>query len=323
MSDVRLRDDEAIRFDELLVQPADVQDPVHRRRETWLKRIGVTLIIGGSGFLVFFLFEFVRMYFVFNRNPGMHFAQFYGLLGETISGSVALMGLGGIVYSFVFLAEQVRAAREAHLQQDMPIVFVAPRLFWDVGGVSNGRLNAKNLFLYVGVRNVGDAAATHIKIGIQKLTYQGKDGDEQEISIPGLAKQAIDYLPGKETTVANRYRESMEWLLTEKCPGLLDAMFHYASADDDLPALKMHISVSFRTIRGAAFCSCGSASWSPKQCRDTKLHRQSKFLCDFAVARNKFDAGKGGLDRFFGGAEDNPLITIVEMTDKDKCDDCK
>lgn len=323
MSDVKLRDDDATRFDELLVQPADVQDPVQQRRETRLKRIGITVILTGSGFLIFFLIEFVRMYFAFNINPNMHFAQFYGLLGETISGSVALMGLGGIVYSFAFLAEQVRTAREAHLQQDMPIVFVAPRLFWNVRGVSNGCLNAKNLILYVGVRNVGDAAATHIKIGIQKLTYRANVGDEHEISIPGLAKQSIDYLPGKETTVANRYRESMEWQLTEKCPGLLDAMFHYASAENDLPALRMHISVSFKTIRGARFCSCGSAFWSPKQCRDTKLHKQRNFLCEFAAARKEFDDRKGGLDRFMGAAEENPLITIVEMTDKDKCDECQ
>jgi hypothetical protein len=323
MIDVRLRNDEAIRFDELLVHPSAVEDPLYKRREKWLKRAGITLIMLGSGLLVFFIVEFQRMYFFSNKQPGIHFAEFYGLFGETISGSVALMGIGGLIYSFVFLAEQVKAAREVHLQQDMPIVFVAPRLLWRVADASNKRLNTKYLILYVGVRNVGDAAATHIKIGIEQLTYRTEAGDEQEISIPGLAMQSIDYLPGRETAVGNRYREAMEWTLTEKCPGLLDAMFHDGSEDAEVPALKMHISVSFKTIRGARFCSCGSALWSPMQCRDTKLHKQRTFLCEFAAARKEFEAGKCGLDRFMREAEDNALVTIIEMTDQAKCDECK
>jgi hypothetical protein len=315
--------DDLVRFDELLLQPWDVDDPGYKRREKWQKAAGIGLVLFGFGMLTFFLVEFVRMHFWGVHRSLMEYAQFYGELGETISGSVGLMGLGGLIYSFVFLAQQVKEARDAHLRQDMPIVFVAPRLLWAIARASNGSIVARKLALYVGIRNIGDTPATQVAISVRKLVYSAKNGSQREVPLPGFARQLIDYLPARQETIGDRYLESMEWPITEQCPELIDSMFSYRLQDAESPALRMEISASFKTIRGVKFCSCGSAVWSPKHCRNVKDHKQPDFLHEFEQARMEFDRQKGGLDKYLQGADDNPLVPVIETIDRDKCEECK
>jgi len=313
---------DASRFDELLVQLTAPKEAAHKR---WIRRAiwfgSLAFMAMGAAFFVFFVWEFTSVFIV--RHPAdMSFAEFCGHFGEAAGGAINLMGLGGLIYSLLFVAEQVKGEKEARLQQDMPVVFVAPRLAWTLGGASERELQERDLKLYVGFRNTSNSAATRLEFRIPELVFRSTDAKANAQFILNSEEKLIDNLPGQEVTgVVNgsdNYHLSMEWPLKEKCPGLLDAIFHHSSPDAEFPSLEMRFSVSFRTIRGAPFFSFGSAVWSPKHCREVKDNKQPNFLNDFAAARMKFEKGQVGLDKFFQGAEENPLVpTITVIEDKE------
>jgi hypothetical protein len=308
------------RFDELLVQLREKKDPRYRR---WVRKgikVGsITFMVLGALFLGFFLWKFTTI-FVINRPADMTFATFWGNFGDAAGGAINMMGLGGLIYSLLFVAEQVQEAKEARLQHDMPVVFAAPRLAWSVSGAFENKLLDKNLELHVGFRNTSDAAATHLVFNICELTYRSEKAQSAAVFILRNEERLIDNLPGHEISErsdgADSYHILIDIPLKNKCPGLLDALFHQDLAQQDCPSLELRFTASFYTIRGASFYAHGSAVWSPKHCREVKDNKQTKFMDGFAEARKKFERGEGGLDEYFQGAEQNPLVPTITVLEE-------
>ncbi len=305
------------RFDELLVElKDDKESPIKRWLRTAIKLGSLAFIGVGLCFFLFFLWEFV-VFFVVRHPTEMSFAEFWGHFGEAAGGAINMMGLGGLIYSLLFVAEQVKGEKDTRLQHDMPVVFVAPRLVWSLASVTQTGLMERQLSLYVGFRNTSNAAATRLEFTILKLNFCSTLTNSLAEPILNAEEKLIDNLPGQEATSivsgSDSYQISMSWPLQQKCPGLLDEILHYRSSKAELPFLEMRFSVAFQTIRGAEFCSQGSAIWSPKHCREVKDHKQPDFLNEVEIARRAFEKSQVGLDRFFREAEDNPLVPVITI----------
>jgi hypothetical protein len=309
----------ASKFDELLVQLEEEKESIYKQWVRTAIRLGsLAFILLGLAFFLFFLWEFADA-FIITHPSTRDFAEFWGHFGEAAGGAINMMGLGGLIYSLLFVAEQVKGEKDARLQHDMPVVFVAPRLVWSLSGVSQAQLVEDHLALYVGFRNMSNAAATHLEFTIVKLNFCSALTNSQAEPILNLEEKLFDNLPGHEVTSisgADSSLMSMSWPLDKKCPGLIDQIFHYSSADAALPYLQMTFTISFRTIRGARFCSHGTAIWSPRHCRDVKEQKQPNFLNEFSDARKEFEKHQVGLDRFFRDSEENPLVPTITVIPK-------
>jgi len=244
------------------------------------------------------------------------FAEFCANFGDATAGAAAIMGLGGLLYSFSFLAEQIAGEREARRHHDMPVVLIAPRINWAVTGVADGKLNVTDLFLSLGIRNVTNAAVTHLEIELSDAFYQDPSGRTSKIVLTGVDVQLIDYLPGHsgrpDDPDSDGFQERIEWPLGIDRHELLDRLFGSGEPVTSCPSLSVKVKASCQTIRKASFSCYGIATWSPKHCIEARNHKQRKFLQEFAAARAKFEHGDGGLDRFFKKAKENPLVPFLE-----------
>jgi hypothetical protein len=332
--------DDQLRFDELLVRLEEQKRHIVKRLVRWsIMAGGGTLFVIGTIFLLFFIKQYVSVFYFKSPPPAsiieflddrptgsMTFAEFFGHFGEATGGAINLMGLGGLIVSLLLVAEQLEGERRARREQDMPVVFVAPRLVWALKEASVGKrddgeaaaikLTEKELLLYLGFRNIGDSAATQIKINVSKVVYSPEKGRDITLEVPTPKVQSMDYLPGRGGAggyVTGSYDESMQWSLADfNCNGFLNAVLNHHTAESEYPSIRMTLDVSFKTIRNAEFSARGSAEWSPKGCRDVKDYKQRRFLEDFAKEQKKFEEGRSGLDKVFLNADENPLIPFIK-----------
>jgi hypothetical protein len=315
-------------FDELLVCHKPRRSRSHARRAKWLKNLGKAVL--GVGFL--WLVGLVVFYVVtafghceilgggnfFTRTDGKglyKLAEMLSPFGSAAQAAINMMAVGGLIYSFAFVAEQVRLGRDARIEQEMPVVFIAPRLIWRLDGVSeDGVLQVKELILDLRVRNVGDAAATKLHIRIGQFSYGGREIKIQDLASggpkidAGLASYYLPYLPGGEEGRAEREWKDYKCVVTHNLtPHCADLLAQILKTQTDEPALRMRLVVTFQTVRRASFRAGAWVYWSPGHCRRDGVPDQREFLKKFSQ-----DLGRGvPVDKYLQSAFENPLAPVV------------
>lgn len=299
------------RFDELLLRPGKNR---FQGKVQWAQAAGIVLFVFGFCLFVLFTYNFYWLYFEVPSGSmrAEEFGQFNANLGQAVAGAAAVMALGGLF----FLAEQVTSERESRLEQQMPLVFIAPRLQWRVTGVSNGKLDVQELSLVLGIRNVSDAPATQMEVQVREAFYEAGPGQRRAVSLPEVDSQFMDYLPGlqaqSEGNGSDEFQQRIVWPLGNECKELLDGVLSSDPTPSEYPALTLRLSASCQTVRRAALAASGAVVWSPRQCREARNSQQRGYLRGYSAAKAAFDRSEGGLDHFFKTASANPLVPFVD-----------
>jgi len=276
-------------FDELLVTLHDDSDDW---RLVVLQFVGIASIV--LGMIWFPVLVAVHVNSFVRSGPGAKdAAEATTKFGGAAGAPFGFITVGGLLISFVFLVKQRKSEQLARIHHEMPVVFMAPRLVWDLERINpnTGNIIPKKLNLCVAIRNVSDVAAVQVFVDIHDLSFDADRGKPASIPLRE-SEMRLDYLTKSE--VGNETQPMLGYVILseiplDQCAELIDAIVR-RDADAERPSLTMSCSVGFKTIHGALFRSTAKAIWSPKHCREVK----SRDLRDGTKQRDLLDKLRQG-----------------------------
>jgi len=293
--------------DELLISPLSAEKLSERYGITFFRIFGFILVAIGFALLVGELYFFIVDPEMFGHLTA---AKCFEAFGEVINGTISFIGMGGLLYSIAYLANQIKVEKENYIQKDMPVVFVAPRLIWELKALENDKIILKKLNVFIGALNVGDSTATGLILKINNINYKNESNELRALfkdKLPII--RTIDFLQTSNDSESeitfNSYKELVDLDILTECIYFLDGIFR--NNTNKFPSLEIDLSVEFKTIRQLKFETDAKIIWSPFNCNAIKNKTQIEILQDFqrALQENK------SIDKFRHIDTENPIAPQI------------